>query len=401
MNSKDIEELKIYKRDKLCGHLRRRSDGGADFVYDSNYLLNAENPDLCLNMKKRPEAFIQYGANLHPYFAGLLPEGLRLKYLLQKVKTSPDDLFSLFASIGPDSIGDVYTQENTEKVSAKKQDLPSWKDINFYDYFLSTLSDQSASDGSEFAGVQEKISASMISLPITTKSKGSYILKLNPKDKPNLVYNEWACLHLAQACGIQVNEFQLIEDKDGDLGLLVKRFDRVFKEDHLVRIHQEDMCQILNLFPSEKYRVPLKDIFAALQKYASAPLIETYNLIRQIVFSYLIGNGDLHAKNVSLYESPIDGGFSLTPAYDLVCTLIYGDQKMALKLDAKDANIKRRDVISFAGRFGLNTIAVETLIDDLLNKFYSHHHILFSIPTSENRMNFLAKEISSRIRALS
>jgi serine/threonine-protein kinase HipA len=402
LNSKELTELKVFKKSEHCGYLRRRLDGGVEFIFDSAYIANPNTKDLCFNIKKKPEPYIQHGVNLPPYFAGLLPEGLRLKYLLQKVKTSPDDLFSLFAALGSDCVGDVYTRQNNDgQNEIEAQKLPSWKDVNFYNYFLASLSDQTIKDTSDFAGVQEKISASMISLPFNLKNKGSYILKLNPKDKLNLVYNEWACLYLAQLCDIEVNEFQLIEDKDLDLGLLVTRFDRIFQEGKWIRIHQEDMCQILNIFPSEKYRVPLREIYSALTKFTTAPLIEIYKLTKLIVFSYLIGNGDLHAKNISLYESPTDGRVRLTPAYDLICTLLYGDQKMALKLDAKDSNIKRIDVINFVQRFGLSKIAIENLIDNLLKDFYNHHHILFSIPMPENKMTFLANELSHRIQSLS
>lgn len=398
-SSKDANKIKIYKKGILCGYLFRRNDGGAEFTYDESYLVESQTLDLCFNMKKRKEPYIQHGVNLHPYFAGLLPEGLRLKYLVQRVKTSSDDLFSLFASIGHDCVGDVYTHSGKAAITPDLKEIPKWNEINFYDFFLSTLAEDS--DQSEFAGIQEKISASMISLPITAGKKGASILKLNPTDKQNLVYNEWACLTLAQRCGISVNDFQLIEDKDGELGLLVKRFDRACIKDNIVRVHQEDLCQALNLFPSEKYRVSLKDIVYAIQKYSTAPLIEVYNLLKQITFSYLIGNGDMHAKNISLTESPTTGHIGLTPAYDLICTLIYGDTKMALKLDAKDSNLKRRDIIIFGQRFGLSRDAIESMMDDLLYNFNLNHHILFSIPMTDQKSNFLSKEIISRINALS
>jgi serine/threonine-protein kinase HipA len=161
------------------------------------------------------------------------------------------------------------------------------------------------------------------------------------------------------------------------------------------------MCQALNLFPAEKYRIPLKDIFSCVQKHTTAPLIEMYHLLKLVVFSYLLGNGDLHAKNISVYESPVDGRIGLTPAYDLICTLLYGDQRMALKMDAKDAHFNRKDFINFATRFELKKVAIEGAIDDVLRKFRQHHHILFSIPMSENRMNFLAKELTLRMNSLS
>lgn len=402
---KSISRLVIWKSGVKCGYLHRRQDGGAEFTYDSQYLADPQSRDLCFNMKKRSEPYIQYGSNLHPYFAGLLPEGLRLKVLLEKIKTSPDDLFSLFTSLGTDCIGDVFAKADDQpnKGQAKKDLLaaPRWNEINFYDFFLSTLKNPNIMHQSDFAGVQEKISASMISLPFSTKRGGAYILKLNPKDKKNLVYNEWACLSLAQLCGIDVNEFEIINDRDGEEGLLVKRFDRQSLNRQMIPIHQEDICQALNVFPSEKYRLSLKEIFLCVQSRTTAPTVELPNLLRQVVFSYLIGNGDLHAKNISLFMSPTDGTVALTPAYDLICTLIYGDQKMALRMDAKDSNLKRQDFIGFALRFGLNPNAIEVLLDELLHRFHIHHGSLFSIPATENRLNFLAQEIARRIQMLS
>jgi serine/threonine-protein kinase HipA len=55
-----------------------------------------------------------------------------------------------------------------------------------------------------------------------------------------------------------------------------------------------------------------------------------------IIFNYLIGNGDAHAKNFSiLYKNDIP---MLAPCYDLMCTAImdpyYDKHKMAMKLCA-------------------------------------------------------------------
>jgi len=47
-----------------------------------------------------------------------------------------------------------------------------------------------------------------------------------------------------------------------------------------------------------------------------------YNLFKQLVFSWLIGNGDAHAKNFSILESP-SGEWMVSPAYDLLCTAYY------------------------------------------------------------------------------
>ncbi|BBX27972.1 hypothetical protein GCM10009632_11580 [Mycolicibacterium alvei] len=47
----------------------------------------------------------------------------------------------------------------------------------------------------------------------------------------------------------------------------------------------------------------------------------TAELLKTVVFSWRIGNGDLHGKNLSIYDP--DGVWQPTPAYDLLCTQPY------------------------------------------------------------------------------
>jgi len=44
----------------------------------------------------------------------------------------------------------------------------------------------------------------------------------------------------------------------------------------------------------------MNQIADALMQITNAPQLEILNLLRQYAFSYLICNGDLHAKNISL-----------------------------------------------------------------------------------------------------
>lgn len=76
------------------------------------------------------------------------------------------------------------------------------------------------------AGVQDKASASMISVPVS-RAHERYILKLNPPENPYLVENEAWFLGVATQCGISVAPSRIVRDADGQPGLLVTRFDRV------------------------------------------------------------------------------------------------------------------------------------------------------------------------------
>jgi serine/threonine-protein kinase HipA len=53
-------------------------------------------------------------------------------------------------------------------------------------------------------------------------------------------------------------------------------------------------------------------------------------LLRWLVFDYLIGNSDAHAKNIAFLVAP--AGIDLAPFYDLVCVKAYGDDTMAMSI---------------------------------------------------------------------
>ena len=358
---KELNELIVYKNSVKAGVLKRQNTG-VIFIYDEFYL-NNYNEDLSIHLPLSKKEHTLNGTNLFPFFAGLLPEGMRLKALTRKVKTSEDDMFSLLAAIGSDCIGDVSAGELSTVSSVELKA----KNIDFYKLFQDNLDSSSLHPmDSSLAGVQEKISASMISFPLNIAKKNKhYILKLNPSDKPDLIENEYACLSFAKKCGIKVNQVKIVKDSKQQLGLLVERFDRTsISGDNEIKLHQEDACQFLNLFPADKYRLSFRKICEGIEKYCTAPKIEVLNAIKLYCFSYLVGNGDLHAKNISI-QKQIDNSWVLTPAYDLVCTYIYKDHKMALKLNGRDDNIKAKDIIDFAQIFGVPEKSVIRMLRNL------------------------------------
>lgn len=110
MKAVSIAEADVYVRDELAGVLLR-TENGARFTYDSQYLAQHAREPLAAvahTLPLRAEPHEVLGDNLHPYFAGLLPEGLRLRALVRAVKTSEDDLFSLLLAAGQDAIGAVH-----------------------------------------------------------------------------------------------------------------------------------------------------------------------------------------------------------------------------------------------------------------------------------------------------
>jgi serine/threonine-protein kinase HipA len=341
---------------------------GAVFEYDAEFL-EAERAaqrtrGIAYGLPLDANRVETLGTNLHPFFAGLLPEGLRLEALVKRVKTSRDDLMSLLMAAGADCIGDVHVVPEGEPPAVHRGfDLARPETLRFRDILKQSLAGKRGVEPS-LPGVQDKVSAAMISLPVRGRTGAEYILKLNPKAMPLLAENEEFFLRMARACGLATAKATLVHDAEGEAGLLVQRFDRApVKKGERVELHQEDACQFLERYPSDKYLLSCSEVARGVQALSSAPIVEVANLIRLIAFSYLIANGDLHAKNVSLQT--VGTMVVLTPAYDLLSSLPYGDRSMALALDGKTDNFKRKGLVEFGVRHGVRPAATEAMLDEL------------------------------------
>ncbi len=371
-DSKEVLELEVLRGEDRVGTLTR-TKAGARFLYDPEYAAaNSEHKHgaIAFKMPVRVEPFDVRGINLHPFFAGLLPEGLRLNSLVREVKTSEDDLFSLLAAAGTSTVGDVWVRSPLAEEGEASPLVDSRKlaNLSFEEVLEASLVGGKSRDSRSISGVQPKVSAAMISIPLRTRSKQrEYILKLTPKSHARLAENEFFFMQLARSLRLPTAKADLVHDKYGNSGLLVERFDRVplepGKAGPPVRLHQEDACQLLNRYPSEKYRISLRQISDALE-LCSAPTIERYRLIQLYALSYAIGNGDLHGKNVSVQT--VGKKIALTPIYDLLSTHPYGDDSMALKMDGRDKKLKRSEFVAFGARIGVSKIATEKMLDSIV-----------------------------------
>ena len=94
------------------------------------------------------------------------------------------------------------------------------------------------------------------------------------------------------------------------------------------RLHQEDFGQALTISAGKKYEKNksgyMNKMFQLLNNYVTNPVEDKIKLWDMIVFNYFIGNTDCHVKNFSLLYSADLKKVCLAPAYDIICTGIYG-----------------------------------------------------------------------------
>ncbi|WP_431710804.1 type II toxin-antitoxin system HipA family toxin [Glutamicibacter uratoxydans] len=352
--SSNFQELKlvstadVYQDGKLAGHLRRQPDGSVEFSYTVEYLASGRK-GIAFSLPASNPTYSVPSGGLPAFFSGLLPEGHRLTVLKNAAKTSLSDELTLLMIVGADTPGDVSIVPSgrpltSPPVVAEVLD-PAQMDFAALSRTL---------DLHSLPGVQDKISATMLTTPVATR-EFNYLLKLDTQEHPHLVANEHLHLEGAKKLKIPTAKSALLRDKNGVEGLLVERFDRRIGADRttLTRRRLEDAMQVLNLPPSAKYSISSEEVCLALSEHCHAPLLAVRNLYLQFVYAWLTGNGDLHGKNVSILADERER-FSVAPVYDVPCTLLYGDDTMALTLAGKTKNLKRKHWAQFAGDLGLN-----------------------------------------------
>lgn len=353
-----IRSADVFKQGKLAATLERTANGNI-FAYLEDYL-SSGGPPVASTLPLQREPRTTAAGAVPPFFAGLLPEGRRLTALRRTVKTSADDELSLLAAVGSDTIGDVQVIAPGEPPidSVTLTIDRSFAEIRFADL----LTDAGMIATPTLAGVQDKVSAAMISLPLARRHQ-RFILKLNPPENPYLVQNEAFFLGLAKRSKLATAAFRVVQDSDGEPGLLVTRFDRIDGGSTPIALAVEDACQALDLWPADKYNVSMEEAAYALIRIAGAPIVAARDILRQVIFAWLTGNGDQHAKNLAVVQNA--GENRVAPAYDLPSTLFYGDTTMALTVGGRETLSPAR-LREFARSLGLPEKAIERALAPII-----------------------------------
>ena len=388
-----VTEADVYKAGRLAARLRRLPDR-VELTYEPEYVDGYGVP-VATTLPVTPDPVTSPAGAVPPFFAGLLPEGRRLSALRRAVKTSADDELSLLLAVGRDTIGDVQVVPTGEppEEAAPAVAVDSWDQMSFDDVIRRSLG--SAIDMVGIPGMQDKVSAAMIALPVAQRG-ARFILKLDPPEFPHLVANEAFFLGAARAAGLPVADAQVVRDATKTPGLLVRRFDRVVVDGDSTALAVEDGCQVLGRYPADKYALSSEAVMGGLVAVARARPVAARDLVRQLAFAYLTCNGDVHAKNLAVMREP-DGEWRVTPAYDLPSSHPYGDTTMALTIDGRrQEDIGRDSFLALGSAVGLRSRAVERLLHDLCENAGAWIDHLDDLPFDEQRIHRLRRAVIYR-----
>lgn len=373
----------VYKGSTLAAHLRRDDRGTVTFAYRDSYA----GPAVASTLPIGSNPVTTPSGSLPPFFSGMLPEGHRLTVLRTAAKTSADDELTLLLAVGAEAPGDVRILPTG--IAPYDETPLATTDPSTLDFAaLAGIPDRTA-----LAGVQVKISASMVNVPLTLRGH-SALLKLDPRDHPHLVANEALHLTHAPALGLPVAQHTVVHDRNGLSGLLVGRFDRILDDTGTIhRVAMEDAAQVLGIHPAQKYNVTTEEVILALTGLTSARPVAARNLYLQFLFAWLTGNGDLHAKNVAVLQAPT-GSWQISPIFDIPCTAVYRDMTMALSIDGRVKKIRRRHWDALAHTIGLPPRAADAAIHTALAA--ANRIDLTELPFEGSPLNGAQRELGFR-----
>ncbi|BDZ64842.1 HipA domain-containing protein [Agromyces mangrovi Wang et al. 2018] len=329
------DALDVWLDGRHAGRLMRGEQERVEFLYEEEYRTEAGTTPLSASM---PKSAVGHGPDMvMPWLSNLLPdaEAVRNRWAA-KFGERRADPFTLLAHMGEDAPGSVQivpvgvvprdagavsplsAHEIARRVRAILNDPDHWVD-------------DTDEDESRFSlgGSQGKFALARIDgdwfepngrAPSTHIVKPGMALATGTDDDVQAV--EFVTMRSARALGIRAATVEIL-DFAGIPAFVTTRFDRrVASDGSIARIHQEDFCQALGVFPSRKYEEDGGPTMADMVKLVADTSSPSYRaddltaLGDLFAFDLLTAGVDAHAKNHSMLH--VGGRSRLAPAYDLI-----------------------------------------------------------------------------------
>ena len=367
-------DLEVLMNGRIAGRLSESAAGLWSFVYAPSDASARGASPISLALPRRQRVY--QGDRVRAVFCNLLPEGeIRLK-LAQSLGISERNDFALLARLAGDCPGALSLRAASELALEKR--APRRLDAVELRNAVAILPMHPLL--AEADGLRVTLPGEFDKLPVryaegaaTLMLDGQLTTHILKPARPGLresVMNEAYTAQLATAYGLPMAPCEIVH---GQVAVLcVTRVDR-HGSDTVNALHMEDFCQIAGLNPHEKFAreggLGLHDIARMLRDLSAQPAADLRALVQWTVFSFLVGFGAGHAKQLALrygVHAP-----RLAPFFGLWSTHVYPgmNYRMGFPIGGED----RPDWMTvgrwheFARQIGVRgTYAIEVLRDAAL-----------------------------------
>ena len=281
---------------------------------------------------------------VRPFFHGLLPEGEARQMIAYDFGLAANDDFGLLAQLGRDCAGALVVRRVGEAPDdEREQPLEVLDEIEIGRRLRALPIHPLGVTGTirvSLPGVQPKLLLARHEgkwCSPDAKHPSTHILKPSIVELEHSVANEAFCMTLASRAGL-VAAATSVAEFDGVTVLVSERYDRrSHANGTTLRVHQEDTCQALSIMTRvarEKYEAYGGPNLRAIAKVLTQWGGSATDLLQDVTFSVLMGNADLHGKNLSFLHND-DGTIAFAPIYDVMCTTYYDGQQRRRRVDTE------------------------------------------------------------------
>ena len=364
----------------FVGTWSNQSHMGETLQYDEDWVRSERGRPLSISLPFTVSNRPHRGDLVRNYFENLLPDSQQIRdRVARRFQVGSTNAFALLAEIGRDCVGALQilplgeapaklisvdaTQLSDAQVARRLRGVSD-----------PSLHSEPAHDDDDcrisIAGAQEKTALLHTggqwyvphgSTPTTHILKLPLGLVGNLRlDLSESVENEWLCMQILAAYGMPVARTQMLTFEDVKV-LAVERFDRQWATHSdgnrwIVRLPQEDMCQVTGTAPHLKYESdggPGIDRIMNVLATSRQSTRDVRTFFQAQVLFWMLCATDGHAKNFSLALGR-GGAYELTPLYDVLSAYPFLGEgpgklspfraKMAMAVRSKNAHWRMRDI---------------------------------------------------------
>lgn len=363
--------LKVLLAGRVAGTLSQSDSSALSFEYERDYV----GLPLSLSMPVSNRVFVD--KRVRPFLFGLLPDDAGVRRSMgREFGVSGNNPFALLEHVGLECPGAVRfcTEELVgETLSGLTEAL---EPIDDREIALRLRQGRERFEASwmddrehwSLGGQQSKFALRLKDgawFRCLGAAATTHILKPGIGHLNFQALNEFVCMQAASACDIAAAhvEYRTFADEPA---IVVERYDRVIDEDgDVIRLHQEDFCQILGVLPESKYAeyggpsaAAVIDVLKKTGEYAEA---NVRRFVEMLFFNYLIGAPDAHAKNYSVLLG-MKGQAVLAPLYDVASAFPYREPKDRIKTAM---SIGGENVIGKLGAHHVRRFAETNALEDV------------------------------------
>lgn len=203
---------------------------------------------------------------------------------------------------------------------------------------------------------------------------GSLWIAKFPSRHDNMNIGAWEMVahDLAVLCGLNVPAAMLEHFSDYGDTFLVKRFDRLYKDHSLFRIHFSSAMNLLGETDGSSDQHSYLDLVGLIESLGDSVDKDLQQLWRRLVFSICISNTDDHLRNHGFLLS--GSYWNLSPAYDL--NPVPDQAWLSLAVDFDDPSRDLRHALDVADYFRLTSSQAENIAGQIQETIKKHWPLL-------------------------